>query len=330
MIDIKYSIIIPVYNAEKTINKCIDSLLNQSVNNSLFEIICIDDGSTDDSKKLLREYVKKQKIKVIHQENSGPAVARNNGAKVATGGIIVFTDSDCVLDTHWLSEMVRPFSTNSADGVQGKYKTYQKSLIALYEQFEIENSYRKMKMRKTIDSIGTYSAAYNKELFLNNGGFNCTYRYASGEDFELSYNLSNLGHKLVFNESAVCYHHHPESLSTYLKIKFKRGYWRSMLYRNNISKVAIDSYSPNIQKFQFIFSHLTILTLMMSLAINSNMIFIVSLGIYIIICIPTMVRAMGYSIKLTILVPILTFLRAIVFGAGLLKGTYTIMKGVKL
>ena len=93
----KCSIIIPVYNVEKYLPKCLDSIVNQTYKN--IEIICINDGSTDNSLKILEEYAQKdERIKIINQENQGVSVARNVGIDNATGDYILFVDSDDWID----------------------------------------------------------------------------------------------------------------------------------------------------------------------------------------------------------------------------------------
>lgn len=87
------SVIIPVYNVEKYLERCLDSVLNQSFHD--IEVICVDDGSTDSSSEILDRYaVKDTRIRVIHQENRGIAAARNVGLDAATGRYISFLDSD--------------------------------------------------------------------------------------------------------------------------------------------------------------------------------------------------------------------------------------------
>ena len=89
----KISVIVPVYNAEKFLNQCIDSIVNQELKE--IEIICVNDGSTDDSLNILKEYQKKyNNIKVIEQKNSGVIAARVNGLKTATGEYVAWVDSD--------------------------------------------------------------------------------------------------------------------------------------------------------------------------------------------------------------------------------------------
>ena len=90
---IKVSVIIPVYNVEQYLRPCLDSVLNQTLKN--IEIICIDDGSTDDSLKILMEYAEKDnRITILKQKNKGAGVARNYGMSIATGEYFLFLDSD--------------------------------------------------------------------------------------------------------------------------------------------------------------------------------------------------------------------------------------------
>ena len=92
---VKISIIIPVYNVEKYLRKCLDSLLKQDLPMDEYEIICVNDGSPDNSKSILEEYQQKySNIVVLHQRNQGVSVARNSGLEVAKGDYVFFVDSD--------------------------------------------------------------------------------------------------------------------------------------------------------------------------------------------------------------------------------------------
>lgn len=91
--DIKVSVIVPVYNTAKYLRKCLDSVVNQTLGN--IEIICVDDGSTDDSLSILNDYAANdRRIKIIKQNNLGAAVARNKAIKAARGQFLAFIDSD--------------------------------------------------------------------------------------------------------------------------------------------------------------------------------------------------------------------------------------------
>ena len=91
------SVIVPVYNTEKYLRECLDSIINQTFRD--IEIICVNDGSTDKSLEILKEYaLKDNRIKVINQENKGQSIARNVGLNIASGKYITFIDSDDYLD----------------------------------------------------------------------------------------------------------------------------------------------------------------------------------------------------------------------------------------
>ena len=111
---VKVSIIIPVYNAQKHLKRCIDSILKQEFED--FEAIFIDDGSTDKSPKILDEYaLKDTRIKVIHKENSGVSDTRNVGLKHAKGKYIQFVDADDWLAEHSTKELVRAIEQTKSD-----------------------------------------------------------------------------------------------------------------------------------------------------------------------------------------------------------------------
>ena len=100
---VKVSVIIPVFNTEKYLNECLDSVINQTLND--IEIICINDGSTDDSLNILESYSTKDKrLKIISQPNKGQGAARNVGLKMSKGEYIYFMDSDDILKSETLKE----------------------------------------------------------------------------------------------------------------------------------------------------------------------------------------------------------------------------------
>jgi len=241
---VKASVIIPAYNAEKTVRECIQGVLNQTQKD--FELIVVDDGSTDNTPKIVESF---KKAKLLKQQNGGPAKARNAGAKMAKGDVLVFTDSDCVAEKNWLEGMLKPFSDKSVVGVQGAYKTKQQSAVARFVQYEIEERYDRMKRSSKLDWVGSYSAAYQKKMFLEAGGFDESFPVASGEDPALSYTMAEKG-KLVFNPKAIVYHQHPETVKKYFWVKFHRAYWRTLLYKRFPQKMVLDSFTPQGLKAQ--------------------------------------------------------------------------------
>ncbi len=137
MKDFLISIIVPIYNAEKYIEKCINSITNQTYKN--LEIILVDDGSTDKSGKICDKLSNKDKrIKVIHQTNSGVSIARNNALKIVTGDYIQFTDADDMMEIDMIEKMVKSAKENNSDIVICEYKNF----------YEKTNTFEIVKLKK--------------------------------------------------------------------------------------------------------------------------------------------------------------------------------------
>ena len=116
----KISIIIPVYNASKYLKKCIDSIINQTYRN--IEIICINDGSVDNSLEILEKYKEKDdRIIIIDKENQGVSAARNDGIKSSTGNYITFVDSDDWLELDAIDTLYKTLIKQQVDVVRGNY-----------------------------------------------------------------------------------------------------------------------------------------------------------------------------------------------------------------
>lgn len=108
------SVIIPVYNIQQHLRECLDSVLGQSY--PRLQVICVDDGSTDESPAILAEYAQKDpRVQVIRQQNAGPGAARNTGLKAATGEYVIFLDSDDWFEPDFLEQMVDTAQREGAD-----------------------------------------------------------------------------------------------------------------------------------------------------------------------------------------------------------------------
>lgn len=113
----KASVIVPVYNVEKYIHRCVDSILKQSYRN--LELILVDDGSTDHSGRICDEYEKRDnRVRVIHQKNTGLSGARNTGIRQSTGDFLFFVDSDDYVSPHLFEKGLAAFDKSGADMIQ--------------------------------------------------------------------------------------------------------------------------------------------------------------------------------------------------------------------
>ena len=129
----KISVIIPVYNVEKYLVECLDSLIFQTLKD--FEIICVNDASTDNSLEILERYAKNDaRFVVVSQENQGPGVARNNAIDIAKGEYIVFVDPDDWIEVNALEKIYSYFKKTNANVVQFDYREYSEEKNKYKEQ----------------------------------------------------------------------------------------------------------------------------------------------------------------------------------------------------
>lgn len=125
----KISVIVPVYNVQKYLNRCIESIINQTYTN--IEIILVDDGSKDSSGKICDEYcLKDKRIKVIHKKNAGLGFARNTGLENASGEFVAFIDGDDSIKSDHLENMIKAIKKYNADTcIGGHTRVYEKSQV---------------------------------------------------------------------------------------------------------------------------------------------------------------------------------------------------------
>lgn len=165
----KISAIVPVYNSENYVGRCIESVLSQTYQD--WELILVDDGSIDKSLKILKDYEKKDcRIKVIHQENKGPGIARNTGIKQALGEYIVFIDSDDVITKDYfelLSQKTEDVVFIDINQVDEEFNILKEEHMSKYCSFSKEKILRQQ-MTGKINWGGVRKAVKRKLLYDNN------------------------------------------------------------------------------------------------------------------------------------------------------------------
>ena len=176
----KLSVIIPVYNVENYLRECLDSITNQTVKD--IEIICIDDGSSDNSPDILKEYQKKDsRIKIITKENGGQASARNLGIKEAQGEYIAFIDSDDFIEAEMLEKLYTKAKDDNLDIAMCKIATYNNQtkeikdnvwyyMLGIFRDFEKDIFNHKDTKEFTCNiAVTPYNKIYKTSLIKDNG-----------------------------------------------------------------------------------------------------------------------------------------------------------------
>jgi glycosyltransferase involved in cell wall biosynthesis len=175
----KVSVIIPVYNVEKYLHRCIDSVLNQSLQD--FEIILVNDGSTDSSPEICDEYAQKdERISVIHKKNARVAAARNDGIKAAKGEFISLIDSDDWIEPTMLEEMYSTATQFNCDFVMCDFTKKGKGIEYTVSQPISEGFYNRERIEKELfkclimfeniefpPTISNWTCLFNREFLIN-------------------------------------------------------------------------------------------------------------------------------------------------------------------
>lgn len=201
------SVIVPIYNAERYIKRCIDSLINQTYDN--LEIIIVNDGSYDKSKYICENYAKKDaRIKLINKENEGVSIARNLGISHATGEYIMFVDADDYLDSCAIEKLISLLKTYSVDIVKMNYTNFYDNGKTLINKMNFDAKYINSVISNNNNSLEDIIA---ETYFLNviwgqliktelvkNIKFNRDLIY--GEDLLFNYQLLNKTNKIYITD----------------------------------------------------------------------------------------------------------------------------------
>lgn len=164
----KISVIVPVYNAEKTINRCLESLVNQTYNN--LEVIAIDDGSSDKSLKIMKQFKKRfpEKVVIVSRENKGIGYTRNEGISIATGNYLGFVDSDDYVELEMYEHLYKHLKKTKSDIVVCDYFEFDESNRRTKSVYDFKISSIE-KDPKLINKINTapWNKLYKREIFDN-------------------------------------------------------------------------------------------------------------------------------------------------------------------
>ncbi len=239
----KISIIVPAYNAEATLNRCVDSLLKQTIEDT--EIILVDDGSTDKTSALCDLYAENnESIKVIHKANGGPASARNAGIEAASGQYIGFVDSDDDAEPDMYGKLYAKAIESDADYVFSDYvritRNSEKNLCTqdigggLYPEEKIRSIiYPQLIMREIIDHgpcLSVWNGIYRRQ-FLNENSIRFEPEIRWTEDHLFSSEVVFLCNNMYYLKNEYLYHYHENQGS--ITTSYRRGAWDTACILNS-------------------------------------------------------------------------------------------------
>lgn len=226
MINFPYiSVVVCAYNEEKLLDQCIEGLVNQSFPKNKYEILIVDDESSDKTPKTAQKWVSTLKEKLprftyIRIAHGGLSVARNTGIKHAQGDIIAFIDGDALASRDWLSELTKAFYKNNVDYVGGKIELLNhNSSVARLAQ--LTRHKQVFGPNVFLNNLVGCNMAYRKEIFEAFGGFyeNFTSR---GDETSLQNRIEASFH-FAPAPNAVIYHERPETFRSWIKTEWKEA-----------------------------------------------------------------------------------------------------------
>ena len=233
------SVIVPFYNRENSIRRCLDSLINQTYKE--IEIIAVDDGSTDRSLKICRDYATKDdRIRCFHKENGGVSSARNMGISYAKGDILLFVDSDDFVLPSFIEKIVDAFENSDVDVVMTKFANgneHDNNFSEIKERITLLGNYDSIDLEKKLFStqnwveqcmiVCVWGKGYKRKIF---DDLRFEGRYSEDDRFSDELNSRNYKVKIIdvtgyvycYNPNSLVRDKSPQKKTAFLDILLKR------------------------------------------------------------------------------------------------------------
>jgi len=208
----RVSVVVASYNGARTLENCLVSL--ERLNYPNYEIILVDDGSTDATCRMASEH---PRVRYLYQENKGLSVARNTGINAAIGEIVAFTDSDCRADEDWLYYLVGDLLASDCAGIGGhNFLPPEDSLVAAAVMVSPGGPAHVMLNDREAEHIPGCNMAFYKWALDEIAGFDPVYRKA-GDDVDVCWRLQQAGYRIGFSPAGFVWHYRRSTVKAYLK-----------------------------------------------------------------------------------------------------------------
>ena len=313
---LRFSFIIPVYNRPDEINELLLSFSKLKTSTD-FEIVIIEDGSTQSSETIINTYKNQLNISYYKKDNSGPGDSRNYGMKKANGNYFIILDSDCILPSQYLTEVEKSLDKEfvhcfgGPDAAHDSFTSVQKAINYAMTSLLTTGGIRGNK--KEVDKFQprSFNMGLSKEAFLETNGFG---KIHPGEDPDLTIRLWKLGYKTKLFSEAFVYHKRRISWSKFYTQVKKFGLVRPILNAWHPETKKITYWFPSVFIIGFIFSVLLAVTLKFNWLLNLYLLY------FLIVFIHALFKTK--SVYIAVLSMMAIIIQFTGYGIGFLKSTF--------
>lgn len=220
------SIIVPVLNGERTIKKCMASLLGTDYPAELREVLVVDNGSTDRTADIVKSYP----VSYLREERRGAPRARNRGIEASKGEILVFTDADCIVSREWLRALVQPFGAQDVGGVAGEIVSFPPSTAAERYAARMRHLSPQLYLSRPLLPFAVFAnLSFRREVFDQVGLLDGELFQGDSTDFCTRF-LRGTSLKLAYAPKAVVFHRHRETAWELFQQQWSYGRGHALLY----------------------------------------------------------------------------------------------------
>lgn len=219
------SVIIPTFNRPAKLEQCLQAIEGIRYSRDAFEVIVVDDGSPKPLDAVVARFANRMPVRMIRQNNNGPAAARNTGLAAARGEIAAFTDDDCFPAPDWLDQLETAFARKPGAAVAGRVvNALPGNLFSSASQSLLDYLYDYFNIRSGNPCFFTSNnIAFPTEALRRLGGFDTTFPLAAGEDRELCDRWVHYGFRFEYVPEALVHHAHSLSMKAFLRQHFNYG-----------------------------------------------------------------------------------------------------------
>lgn len=312
--DIKYSVIVPVYNRIDEVRDLLESLVCQTQKN--FEVIIVEDGSTEPCEEIVDNYYGSFHLKYFYKSNEGRSIARNYGIERADGRYFIFFDSDCVIPPDYFAILDRELAARPLDAFGGpdaahaSFTPTQKAISFAMTSFLTTGGIRGGKVQMEKFTPRSFNMGYSREVYERVGGF----REMFSEDIDMSTRIRQAGFSIGLIHPAHVYHKR--------RVDFKK-FWRQV-YVFGMSRITLKLLYPGSMKLVHTLPALAVVfgVVLVALGIFVSPWFILPIGIWLLAVFITALISTR-SLKIALLAVPASVVQIAGYGCGFLKAWFT-------